>query len=81
MAKVVKKSGISRCKVCLRTKEEAISEQLSLGKVCDCTECVFAEDIKTALQELQIGRFCIKCGMKFLSPQDVYCTNCGCKRI
>lgn len=81
MAKVVKKSGVTQCKVCFRTKEEAVDEQLSLGKVCGCANCVFAEDIQKALLSLQLGVYCVNCGEKFYSPQDVYCSNCGCKRV
>lgn len=41
-----KKSRAKRCPVCMRTKEDAIAEQLQTGKPCDHVHCEFNPEIE-----------------------------------
>lgn len=43
--------GATRCPTCQRTKSEAIEEQVSRKKVCDCSTCIFRSDIQKAIDE------------------------------
>lgn len=79
-SKVKKTSGITHCRVCLRTKEEAIEEQRSLGKLCDNEHCVFVREIEEAIDFTKKSIYCIHCGNKFTLVTDKFCTFCGTKR-
>lgn len=73
------KTERTHCPRCMRTKEEAISEQTNVGTVCDDSRCCFAKDIKEAIEKSKEYRYCINCGHELLSDY-VFCINCGCKR-
>ena len=75
-----KKSEPTHCGRCMRTKEEAIEEQVSFGVPCDDSNCVFVNSIRLAIEQSQYSQFCINCGHKFVSINDNYCTNCGFKK-
>jgi len=74
------KTERTHCPRCMRTKEEAITEQVTIGSVCDDTNCCFARAILEAIKEAQSNKFCINCGHEFISG-DIFCINCGCHRL
>lgn len=74
------KSERTHCPRCMRTKEEAITEQINLGVVCDDPNCCFAKAIDEAIEESKKNRYCINCGYELFSD-DVFCINCGCRRL
>lgn len=41
----------TKCTKCLRTKEEAIEQQLQLNKPCEISGCPFCDEIKNAIEE------------------------------
>lgn len=49
-----KRTPASRCPHCLRTKEEAISEQIERGHDCGHAHCIFKEDILYAILERRV---------------------------
>ena len=76
----VQGNGPTHCPRCMRTKDEAIHEQVQLGEACDDKECFFAKEIKKAIEDAKNSKYCINCGYKF-DVGDVYCIKCGTKRI
>lgn len=75
-----KSTGATHCPRCMRSKEEAISEQLQLRESCDDQNCFFAKEIRQAIRESKYSRYCINCGNEFQTG-DKYCIVCGLKRI
>lgn len=73
------KSPRGHCPRCMRTFEEAISEQTKYGEPCDDEMCVFRNEIIKAIEDSKNSQFCIKCGYKF-AIDDLFCINCGFKR-
>ena len=74
------KSEPNHCSRCMRTKEEAIAEQVAIGVPCDDHNCVFVKSIIDAIEQAKISQFCINCGQRFFSIEDKYCINCGSKK-
>ena len=77
------KKGPQRCVLCLRSKEEAIKEQVDKGVGCGNSKCIFAETIQQAIKDSQNtkeSRYCIECGYAF-HEGDRFCINCGTERI
>lgn len=77
------KKGPKRCVLCLRSKEEAIAEQVDKGIGCGNSKCTFVEAIQQAIEDskkIEESLYCIKCGYAF-QVGDRYCNNCGTKRI
>ncbi len=73
------KTHRKHCPRCMRTFEEAISEQIQSEECCDDQLCVFRDEILKAIEDSKNSQFCIQCGHRF-AIDDVYCTNCGSKR-
>ena len=80
MAKIKTKSGVTKCRVCLRSVDEAIAEQLALGEVCDNDSCAFRQVIIRAIHDVRSAPYCIRCGAKY-NNGDAYCIICGNKRF
>lgn len=80
MAKISKRSEANRCSICLRTVEEAISDQIGLGIVCDNPQCKFSKEISAEIENRKVSIYCIRCGKKF-EIEDKFCTECGNRRI
>lgn len=74
------KTERTHCPRCMRSKDEAIAEQVALGQVCDDSNCCFSRVIREAIRDAQSNKYCICCGSK-LHHGDIFCTNCGCRRI
>jgi len=73
------KTERTHCPRCMRTREEAINDQLMQGGGCDDPNCYFAQVIKQALDNRKQS-FCINCGHQF-NIGDIFCIVCGCRRI
>lgn len=50
---VERKGGATKCLRCMRTKEEAISEQVSAGEPCDISSCQFRHEILDAIEKVK----------------------------
>lgn len=74
------KTERTHCPRCMRSKAEAISDQVAMGCVCDDANCIFEKEILEALQRINSDYYCINCGNK-LSHDDRFCFNCGCRRL
>ena len=74
------KTERTHCPRCMRSKDEAIAEQVAVGHVCDDANCCFNKVILEAIREAQSNKYCIYCGREF-PYGDIYCTNCGCRRM
>lgn len=74
------RTGALTCPRCLRGRDEAIAEQLSLRKDCGDEKCVFHDLIKQALTAVKTVKFCYNCGTAYIGIDDTFCYNCGCKK-
>lgn len=72
-------SGPKICTLCKRTRDEALTQQVSKGKTCGYEECTFKNEIELALNG--DVAYCTHCGKKFYSASDNYCIYCGTKRV
>lgn len=75
-----KGTGATHCPRCMRSKDEAISEQTILGECCDDENCFFKKEVFHSIQERKHSRFCINCGKQF-DKGDYFCTHCGTKQV
>lgn len=48
------RTGATRCPICSRSKNEAIEEQVRKRKGCGCDNCIFMEEIQTAIENKRI---------------------------
>jgi hypothetical protein len=53
MADFGKSSGVQKCTICLRKKQEATNTQVQLMKPCESPSCPFRKEIQDAIQAKQ----------------------------
>ena len=55
------RKGPQRCVLCLRSKEEAVKEQVAKGVGCGNPKCIFAEVIQQAIEDSQKAEESLLC--------------------